>query len=173
MTLYEMIVLHRAAYRDELAFSPSQRTPPVAFKWDSVQRMMVPDDSPLVINPLKPEQVEIPDSATQSTQVGMPMSGRMLRYLQGPGPDTPWATALRSLRANCRRNHPYHRAADRPYWRGSLCWQLVFMTIIGKPKGNGPATIQEAAEILRYDDPEPVLRLALEYIEQRLDAERE
>ena len=167
--LEHLIADHRAAYRSELDFNPTQRTPPVAYTWDKEQRTMVPDDRPLVINPLSPDEQEIPDSATQSTQVGMPMSGRMLRYLQGPTADTPWASALKSLRAECRRKHPYHRSAEAPYWRGSLCWQLTFLVIVGKPKGGGPATIQEAAAILRYDNPEPVLRYALTYIEQCMD----
>lgn len=173
MTLAAQITLHRNLYRDELDFNPTQRTPPVAYTWDEAQRIMVPDDRPLVINPMTADEILVPDSATQSTQVGMPMSGRMLRYLQGPGPDTPWAIALRGLRAECRRNHPYHRGPAVPYWRGSLCWQLVYMTVIGKPKGNGPATIEEAAAILRYDNPEPVLREALQWIEDAMDRARQ
>lgn len=171
MNLEATIALHRALMRDELTFSPSQRTPPVAFTWDKVERAMIPDDSPLVINPLKPNQIEVPDSATQSTQVGMPMSSRMLRYLSGPAPDTAWATALKSLRKHCRDNHPDHRR--HPAWRGSLCWQLVFMTVVGKPLGDGPATVHDAAIILKYDHPAPILRQAFAYIENRIDEMRQ
>lgn len=172
MTLAAAIELHRSLFRDELDFTPTQRTPPVAYKWNDRERALIPDDSPLVIKPYTPEQYEIPDSATQSTQVGMPMSGRMLRYLQGPAADTPWAAGLAHLRAHCRRNHPYHRAADRPYWRGSLCWQLVYIVVVGRPKGNGPGTVLEASRILRYDNPEPVLRQALGFIETSMDDAR-
>jgi hypothetical protein len=98
----------------------------------------------------------------------MPMSGKMLRYLQGPATtETPWAAALKMLRAWCRRNHRYHMTPK--HWRGSLCWQLVYMTVVGKPLGDGPASIHEAASILQYDNPEPVLREALQYIEDRID----
>jgi hypothetical protein len=155
MTLEQAIETHRAMFRDELDFSPSQSRPPVAYKYQRGEGM-VPDDSPLVINPLSADEIVVPDSATQSTQVGMPMSGRMLRYLQGPTADTPWATALGMMRAWCRRNHRYHMTPK--HWRGSLCWQLVYMTVVGKPLGNGPATIHEAARILQYDNPEPVRR---------------
>ena len=170
--LERTIADHRAMMREELDFNPTQRTPPVAYTWSDTERALVPDDRPLVINPLSPDEQEIPDSATQSTQVGMPMSGRMLRYLQGPTADTPWASALKSLRAECRRKHPYHRAADAPFWRGSLCWQLTYLVIVGKPRGGGPATIEEAAGILRYDNPEPILRYALTYIEEVMDSYR-
>jgi hypothetical protein len=167
MTLAAQIELHRELYRSDLIFNPSQSRPPVAYVYHQGDGL-VPDDSPLVINPLKPNQYQIPDSATQSTQVGMPMSGKMLRYLQGPATsETPWAVALKMLRAWCRRNHRYHRAPK--HWRGSLCWQLVYMTVVGKPLGDGPATIHEASVILQYDNPEPVLREALQYIEDRMD----
>ena len=166
MSLQDSIEDHRAMMRSELDFNPTQRTPPVAYKWDRVQRAMVPDDSPLVINPLTPDQIEVPDSATQSTQVGMPMSGRLLRYLQGPSADTPWANAVFRLRAECRRKHPHHRGADVPYWRGSLCHELIRFTII---RGY---SMQSTVEILRYDNPEPLLREAFRFIEQVIDAER-
>jgi hypothetical protein len=167
MTLEQAIETHRELFRVELDFNPSQSRPPVAYVHYPGEGM-VPDDRPLVYF-VDGRYVEVPDSATQSTQVGMPMSGRMLRYLQGPAADTPWAAALKSLRAWCRREHPFHRGATVPYWRGSLCWQLVVLTVIGKPKGDGPATIEEAARILKYDNPAPVLRYALERIEQSMD----
>ena len=165
--LEHTIALHRSLYRDELDFSPSQRTPPVAYHYKGGE--MVPDDRPLVINALTPDEIIVPDEATQSTHVGMPMSSRMYRYLAGPSPQTPWSAALASLRSHCRKNHPYHRGPTVPYWRGSLCHQLVYMTVVTKPLGGGPATITEAAQILRYDAPEPVLRAALEHIERTMD----
>lgn len=154
---------HRALYRADIDFNPTQRTPPVAYTWDEERRMMVPDDRPLVINPLTANEVTVPDGPTQSTQVGMPISGRMLRYLMGPTHDTPWATALKALRVYCRRHHEFHRAADRPYWRGSLCHQLVVFTIMRD------YSLLQASGILRYDHPEPILREALAFIEQTLD----
>jgi hypothetical protein len=103
--------------------------------------------------------------------VGMSMSGTLLRRLsERPGEPFPWVTALYELRYWCRRNHPYHRDASRPYWRGSLCHSLVRLTVIGADKGNyGPLSIEEAGKVLRYDNPEPVLRLALERIEETID----
>lgn len=169
MSLADSIEDHRAMYRAELDFNPSQRTPPVAYTYDSTERAMVPDDRPLVYF-VDGRYVEVPDSATQSTQVGMPMSGRMYRYVAGPTLETPWATALGELRAWCRRNHRYHMTPK--HWRGSLCWQLVFLTVIGKPLGDGPATIQDAAAILQYDNPEPILREAFDFIEKRIDDAR-
>jgi hypothetical protein len=98
--------------------------------------------------------------------IGMTVSGRLLRYVSHPegyGSDFPWSKALWKLRVHCRRDHPYHRAADRPYWRGALCHQLVTFVIIRE------WSVANAASILRYDNPEPVLRLALERIESTMD----
>jgi hypothetical protein len=102
--------------------------------------------------------------------IGMNMAGRLLKYVSHPegyGSDFPWSKALWHLRGWCRRNHRYHMTPK--HWRGSLCWQLVYMTVVGKPLGDGPATVHEAARILQYDNPEPVLREALQYIEDRMD----
>ena len=101
--------------------------------------------------------------------IGMNMSGRLLKYVghpEGYGSDFPWSKALFRLRYQCRREHPYHRAADRPYWRGSLCHELVRFTVIRE------FSIENAAKILRYDNPEPVLRYALSYIEASMDEAR-
>lgn len=101
--------------------------------------------------------------------VGMTVAGRLLKYVSHPegyGADFPWSKALWRLKFHCRKEHPYHRAADRPYWRGSLCWQLVTFTVCRN------WSVQNAAEILRYDNPEPVLRDALGFIEDSIDAAR-
>ena len=164
MTLAERIEDHRHLYRVEIDFSPSQRTPPVAYKWDRSQRAMVPDDSPLVINPLTADEIQVPDSATQSTQVGVPMSGRMYRYLVGPTAETPWAFAWKALRGHCRRSHRYHMTP--PHWRGALCWQLVNLVIV---QG---FSVHNAARITQYDDPEPLLREAFDFIEGEIDKQR-
>jgi hypothetical protein len=102
--------------------------------------------------------------------VGMSMSGRLLRYLSHPegfGEHFPWSSALWRMKHHCRREHPYHRAADRPYWRGSLCWSLVIFTV------TRDYSVKNAAKILRYDNPEPVLRYALAFIESEIDAARD
>lgn len=101
--------------------------------------------------------------------VGMTVAGRLLKYVGHPesfGSDFPWSKALWRLKFHCRKEHPFHRAADRPYWRGSLCWQLVTFVVI---RG---FSVHNAAEILRYDNPEPVLRYALGYIEAAMDDAR-
>ena len=101
--------------------------------------------------------------------IGMTISARLLKYVghaDGYGSDFPWHGALWRLRYHCRKEHEFHRAADRPYWRGSLCHQLVTFVIL---RG---WSLQNAAEILRYDNPEPVLRYALSWIEAAMDQAR-
>lgn len=166
MTITDHIATHRGMLRDELTFNPSQSRPPVAYVYDEHERALVPDTRPLVIFK-DGAYVEVPDSATQSTQVGMPMSARMLRYVQDPGPDTPWSKALRSLKAECIKSHPYHRSATAPYWRGSLCWSLVAYTVI---RG---WSVENAGKIHKYDNPEPVLRAALQFMDDDMDRQRE
>ena len=109
--------------------------------------------------------------------VGMNMSARLYRYVEAPGSsEFPWRAAFRRLRFECRRNHPYHTGPTVPYWRGSLCQELVRLVIIGPERRiaghDGPMSVQNAAEILRYDNPEPVLRYALSYIEATIDEAR-
>jgi hypothetical protein len=150
MTLEQAIELHRELYRADTHIDRLvARQPPTSLDLNTG----LLDEEP-------------------AAAIGMTVSGRLLRYVSHPegyGSDFPWSKALWNLKAWCRREHPFHRGADVPYWRGSLCWQLVYLTVVGKPKGDGPATITEAARILRYDNPEPVLRLALERIEQSMD----
>lgn len=168
MSLLASIEDHRAMMRDELHFSPSQSRPPVAYVYDTRERALVPDSRPLVYTVPGKGVIEVPDSPTQTTAIGVPISTRLLRYLQQPSShDTPWASSLLRLRVECRRSHPYHRAGDRPYWRGSLCHQLVTFTVI---RG---WSVENAAKILRYDNPEPILRNALRYIEACIDADRD
>jgi hypothetical protein len=98
--------------------------------------------------------------------IGMTIAGPLLRRLghpEGYGSSYPWMKALWLLRRECRKEHPYHRAADRPYWRGSLCHQFTSFVIIGG------FSVRNAAEILRYDDPETVLRKAFDFIESTID----
>lgn len=159
MSLDKAIEWHRNTYRGELNFAPTQRTPPVAYQYSPTEGR-VPDDRPLVYF-VEGEYVEVPDSATQSTQVGMPMSGRMYRYLSGPTPETPWAASWRHLRTECRRRHRHHRGPR--HWNGSLCHQLVGFVIV---RG---WSVRNVAQILEYDNPEPVLRSAFAFMEQTID----
>jgi hypothetical protein len=102
--------------------------------------------------------------------IGMTVSGRLLRYVSHPegfGSDFPWSKALYRLRWDCRKNHPHHRGADVPYWRGSLCHELVRFVVLRE------FSVQSAAAVLRYDNPEPVLRQALTFIEESMDHARE
>jgi hypothetical protein len=151
MTLDATIALHRDLYRADL----------------NIPRL-VSRQPPTTFDPHSGELHEEP-----ATRTGMSMSGPLLRYLghpEGYGELYPWARALWELRHWCRREHRFHRDASRPYWRGSLCHSLVRLTVIGADKGNyGPLSIEEAGKVLRYDNPEPVLRLALEHIEETID----
>ena len=113
----------------------------------------------------------------EAAAVGMNMNARLYRYVEAPGSgEFPWRSAFGRLRYECRRNHPYHTGPDVPYWRGSLCHELVRLVIIGPERRiagyDGPMSVQNAAEILRYDNPEPVLRYALSYIEATIDEAR-
>ena len=147
MTLAAQITLHRNLYRDDTHISRLvQRQPPTTLDLNTGTLHQEP-----------------------AAAVGMTMSARLLKYVSHPegyGAEFPWSRALYRLRYDCRRNHPYHRASDRPYWRGSLCWQLVTFVIV---RG---WSVHNAAEILRYDNPEPVLRNALAFIEAAMDDAR-
>lgn len=147
MRLDDTIHLHRCLYYDDLHIERLvSRQPPTSL-----------DLNTGVLH-------QEPGAAT-----GMPMSARLLKYVSHPegyGSDFPWSKALWRLKLHCRKEHPYHRAADRPYWRGSLCWQLVTFTVCRN------WSVQNAAEILRYDNPEPVIRQALEFMEQHIDKAR-
>lgn len=147
MTLAAQIADHRAAYRADLLIDKLvTRQPPTTLDVNTGVLHQEP-----------------------AAAVGMTLSARLLKYVSHPegyGSDFPWSKALWRLKYHCRREHPYHRAADRPYWRGSLCWQLVSLTIT---RG---FSAHNAAEILRYDNPEPVLRYALGWMESSMDAER-
>ena len=157
------IALHRAACRDDLegVHSASQRTPPVAYQ-RTERDGLVADDRPLVYF-VDGRYIEVPDSATQSTQVGMPMSGRMYRYVSGPSPETPWSAALMRLRAHCRKEHRRRYHSVEKHWNGSLCHQMVIYVVI---RG---WSVQNAAAILDYDNPEPILRDAFAFMEDQID----
>jgi hypothetical protein len=152
MTLHNLIADHRQLYAADRHISRLATTTPP---------------------PLKDPETGLYSS--DPGHLGMTLTGRFARLLGHPdgfGTSFPWTKALWALRVECRRKHPYHRGADVPYWRGSLCHQAVTLVIIGTPKGDGPASLQEAQQILRYDHLEPVLRDAFAFIEQSIDDQR-
>lgn len=141
------IATHRALYHDDLFIS-----------------RLVARQPPTTLD-LNTGQLHVEDG----TRIGMTMSGRLLKYVSHPegyGSDFPWSRALYKLRWDCRRNHPTHRGADVPYWRGSLCHELVRFVILRE------FSVRSAAAVLRYDNPEPVLRQALTFIEAAMDDAR-
>jgi hypothetical protein len=147
MTLDQLIEDHRQLYRSDLHIDRLvSRQPPTSLDLNNGQLHEEP-----------------------AAAIGMSMSGRLLRLLghpEGYRGAHPWLEAWHKLRWNCRRNHPYHRAGDRPYWRGSLCHELVRFVIVDD------WSVHNASKILRYDNPEPVLRSALSFIEQSIDDAR-
>ena len=132
MTLADQITLHRNLYRDDTHISRLvQRQPPTTLDLNTGTLHQEP-----------------------AAAVGMTMSARLLKYVSHPesyGSEFPWSKALYRLRWNCRKRHLDHRAADRPYWRGSLCWQAVHLVVV---RGFGPVP---AAQILRITSIEDVL----------------
>jgi hypothetical protein len=145
--LTEAIAQHRELYRSDLIIERMvARQPPTSFDLNTGRLHQEP-----------------------AAAIGMTVSGRLLKFVSHPegfGADFPWSKAVAKLRWDCRRNHPFHRAGDRPYWRGSLCHQLVrFVVIQGW-------SVENAAKILRYDNPEPILRAALQFIEESMDHAR-
>jgi hypothetical protein len=155
--LQQAIETHRELYRSDLNIgqivsaprvgSHRSTRPPTTFDYGQVAWVQEPADAN-----------------------GMNLSGRMVKLLghpEGFGSDFPWSRALYRLRWDCRKNHPNHRGADVPYWRGSLCHELVRFVILRE------FSVQSAAAVLRYDNPEPILRQALTFIEESMDHARE
>lgn len=101
--------------------------------------------------------------------IGMTMSGRLLKYLSHPegyGTSFPWSRALYAMRGWCRREHRRRYHAAERQWNGSLCHQLVRYVVIHN------WSVENAGRILTYDNPEPVLREALTWIEHKIDDAR-
>ena len=147
MTLDSRILDHKALYRADLLIRPTQHAVPS-------------DTEPILIGG---HYVDVTDSGELG---GMPFSMAMARRLGHPenyGSLFPWTKALWLLRVECRRKHPYHRGPTVPYWRGSLCHQLVTFVIVRD------WSVENTAKILRYDDPEPVLRQAFDFLERTVD----
>ena len=146
MTLDALIAEHRQRFREDIRIDRLvSRQPPTTLDHEGV-----PD----------PEQ---------GTKTGMPMSGRLLRYLghpEGYGESFPWSKAWWLLKNECFKEHPSHRAWVRPYWRGSLCWQLVKLVIIGGEKrSEGPRTPEQAAQILKIGNADKLLLRCLRRID--------
>lgn len=148
MTLADLIEDHRALYRADLEIP-----------------RLVSRQPPTTMDPNTGELDEEPAART-----GMPMSGRLLRYLGHPESHAqafPWSFGLWTLKARCRRAHPAHRSIDRPYWRGSLCWSLCMFVIV---RGY---SLDNAALILQVDrDVQQTLSTALHLIEDAIDEQR-
>lgn len=108
-----------------------------------------------------------------AARTGMAMSARLLRRLghpEGFGQVFPWSSALWRMKAWCRRSHPQHRSAERPYWRGSLCWMAVKLVVVGAEAGYiGPLSPSRAAGVLRIDRIEEVLAGAFRQIESEMN----
>lgn len=129
------------------------------YKADLLIPKLVSRQPPTTLDPHTGELHVEPGAAT-----GMPMSGRLLKYLghpEGYGADFPWSKAWNRLRTECRRRHRHHRGPK--HWNGSLCHQLVAYVIV---QG---WSVHNAAQILDYDNPEPVLRSAFSFMESTID----
>ena len=144
MTLEQTIILHRNLYRDDTHISRLvQRQPPTTLDLNTGTLHQEP-----------------------AAAVGMTMSARLLKYVSHPegfGSEFPWSRALYSLRGWCRREHRRRYHSTEKHWDGSLCHQMVKYVVI---RG---WSVQNAAAILDYDDPEPILRDAFDYIERRME----
>jgi hypothetical protein len=100
------------------------------------------------------------------TRIGMTMSGRLLKYVghpEGYGADFPWSKALWLVRSWCRREHRRRYHSVEKHWDGALCHQLVKYVVI---RG---WSVENAGKIMGYDNPEPLLREAFQFIEDRMD----
>ena len=151
MTLDATIQLHRELYRSDIRIDRLvTRQPPTTLDVNT-------------------GQLHVEDG----TRTGMNMSGRLLRYLghpEGYGDHHQWSKALWLLKVECRRKHPSHRSLERPYWRGSLCWQAVKLVIIGgEAKGEGPRTPEQAAQILKLANIDALLASCFREIERMID----
>jgi hypothetical protein len=144
MTLEDTIAWHRAAYKDDTHISRLvQRQPPTTLDLNTGTLHQEP-----------------------AAAVGMTMSARLLKYVSHPegyGADFPWSKALWNLRGWCRKEHRRRYHSVELHWDGSLCHQMVKFVVIRE------WSVPNAAAILDYDDPEPILRDAFAYMEQRID----
>lgn len=147
---------HRAAYKHELAVKMTTAAVPS-------------DTAPILV---RGQYVDVVDAGPLG---GAPFSVTFTRLLGHPeqyGQAYPWARALWMVRVECRRNHPHHRRADRPYWRGALCHQAIRLTVM---LGKSP---EQAARILRLPSLDELLcgesgrGGAFRILEDAIDAQR-
>ena len=144
MTLDATIQLHRELYRSDIRI-------------DRLVTRQPPTTLDLNTGILEEEPAD---------RVGMNLSGAMVRLLghpEGYGAHHPWSKALWLTRSWCRRHHRRRYHAAERHWNGSLCHQMVMYVVV-----NG-WSVQNAAAILDYNDPEPILRDALQFIEDTMD----
>jgi hypothetical protein len=148
--LADTLALHRDLYADDLSIPRLvSRTPPTTLDRHTGELEEEPADAN-----------------------GMNLSGPMIRFLGHPeswGDQHPWLKALWLLRGWCRREHPDHRGADKPFYRGSLCHTAVSLCVMGRVPGYpGPLSPSEASAVLRTDI-EEVLQRALDWILEQID----
>lgn len=137
--LMRMIANARAEWALESPDHTAAHRPPVASYFDEKERAPVPDDRPLVI--LDPEtrlpKELVPDSATQSTQVGVPISAGLFRILTNNfGREYLIHRAVREVWNWCHLNHvkPERRSPDPLHFeRGYICPYLVADVVAAKP----------------------------------------
>jgi hypothetical protein len=154
VTIADRIEDHRALYRADLEIQQITSAPRVGS-----HRATRP---PTTFDYGKAAWIQEPADAN-----GMNLSGRMVKYLghpEGYGSSFPWSKGWWLLRGHCRRSHRYHLTP--PHWRGALCWQLVNLTIV---QG---MSVYNAARVTQYDNPEPLLNDAFDFIEAEIDKQR-
>ena len=144
MTLDSRILDHKALYRADLQIGRLvARQPPTSLDLNTGQLHQEP-----------------------AAAIGMTMSGPLLRRLghpEGYGQSYPWTKALWLMRRWCRNDHRRRYHSVERHWNGSLCHQLVIFVVV-----HG-WSVENAGKILGYDNPEPVLREAFDFIEHRID----
>lgn len=141
MTLDARIAHHRELYRSDLL----------------IERL-VSRQPPTSLDVNTGELHQEPGAAT-----GMPMSGRLLKYLSHPegyGSDFPWSKSWWLLRNHCRRTHRYHRGPR--HWNGSLCHSMIGFVVVRE------WSVENAGNILQHTDPAGILRQSFDFMDQTL-----
>lgn len=143
----QSIVLHRLLYRDDLHIERlTTESPPVFTDGNTGKR-----------------------SADPMSKIGPTLSWPLTRYIgEEYGYVFPWNRGAQIMRYRlCRREHPEH--LDRPEWRGSLCFELVSLTI--RRDYSLAAACWELGTTPERSG--RVLNNALHWIEQAMDAQRQ
>lgn len=192
--LMRMIANARAEYAAEKPDHTTAHRPPVAYTRDEKEKVMVPDDRPIeVFEPGSEFMVirqSVPDSATQSTQVGVPISSRLMRLLTNNyGDEFLMHRAVTQVWKWCDQNHvhPDRRSPDPlHYERGYICPYLVMDVVTAQPgvwlsgveeswvprvrDGFYMHLIRHAAEEsdLEYDEAAQLLEAALRHMNHKI-----